>query len=465
MLCRKCIRVLLKRVVGPVKRVLAEKLSIFLYIAKWFILAVAVGLLVGVIVSAFIWVLDFSLQHVRYFSRSFHHNIFSPAFLLLPVGMVISSLIGHHLSSEAGGHGTERVIQAMNENYGRVDVRTGFWRFVASVITISAGGSAGRAGPAAHLGAAVSTFLSRLLKLSTEDSMKLVACGVSASFAGVFGAPIAGSIFGLEVLFLKGKFYELLFPAMVAGITSFQVTELIGVVSPLSLKIPFPSYVPEPVLFLKSAIFGVLIGILVNVFVLILAFFRWLSSRIRIYPPVKAFLAGFALMAMAELFGMRFLGHGADVVYMYFQGFPEVFRPLDFLVKMLFTALTLSFGGSGGIITPIFFIGASAGDAFGRMMGTPSFFAALGLVSFLAGSANTPVSAVVLAMELFGSRFGLFAGVAVMISYLTSGHVSVFPSQFSYGDKAALGKINFQTIKKTIAKRIKHTNTGTGMPR
>jgi H+/Cl- antiporter ClcA len=153
-----------------------------------------------------------------------------------------------------------------------------------------------------------------------------------------------------------------------------------------------------------------------------------MSHKLKMAEPVKGLIGGSLVVLLAFLFSKQYLGLGLDTIQACLAGVAIVWYA--FILKMLFTAITLSFGGSGGIITPIFFIGTAAGSLFARMLGLDqATFAAIGLVSLLAGAANTPIAASIMAIELFGPAVAAYATVACVISFLMTGHRSVYPSQ------------------------------------
>lgn len=153
-----------------------------------------------------------------------------------------------------------------------------------------------------------------------------------------------------------------------------------------------------------------------------------LSKKLQIWKPLKGIIGGVALVALTLIFSNRYLGLGVDTIRSSLLGRDVPWYA--FLVKILYTSITLSFGGSGGIVTPIFFIGSTAGSFFADIMGADqATFSALGLVALLAGAANTPIAASIMALELFGPKLGPYAAIACVISFLMTGHRSVYPSQ------------------------------------
>jgi H+/Cl- antiporter ClcA len=227
-------------------------------------------------------------------------------------------------------------------------------------------------------------------------------------------------------LFVGGLLYEVLLPSFVAGIVGYQVSSALGITyfhQPLNFIPIFSSF-----FFIKVCMSGLFFGLCSFLFIEILKSVETLSGKIKIWQPYKGVTGGIVLICLAFLLSPQYLGLGLDTIKYALEG-GKVFI-LAFLFKMIFTAVTLNFGGSGGIVTPIFFIGAASGNLFGRVLGLDlSLFSAIGMVSLLAGAANTPISASIMAVELFGPAVAPYAAVACVISFLMTGHRSVYPSQ------------------------------------
>jgi len=394
-----------------------ESSVLFLSILKWLFLATCAGILVGLSTTDFLKALGYSISAASGYSHYY---------LLLPVALFLSALIVKYLAPDAEGHGTEKIIEAVHKQSGKINPLVVPVKLLATVITIAFGGSAGKEGPAAQIGAAVTSTVSTLLRFDDRDRKKLVICGISAGFATVFGTPIAGAIFGVEVLFVGGMLYDVLLPSFVAGIIGYQVSSGLGITyfhEPLSLVPIFSS-----LFFIKVCGAGIFFGLCSLVLIETIRLFERLNRRITIWSPLKGLLSGAVLVLLASLFSTRYLGLGLDTIAGSISG--EIIPPGAFLLKSLFTAITLSFGGSGGIITPIFFVGATAGNLFGNVMGYDvSVFSAIGMIALLAGAANTPISASIMAIEIFGPAIGPYAAIACVISFLMTGHRSVYPSQ------------------------------------
>lgn len=394
-----------------------EESVLFFSVIKWLFLASCAGAIVGLSTTAFLKALDYSVE------KASGYNYY---FLLLPVAFLFSTLIIKYIAPGAKGHGTEKVIEAVHKHSGRIKLPVVPVKLIATVITIASGGSAGKEGPCAQIGAGLSSAFADLFRFGDRDRKKLVICGISAGFSTVFGTPIAGAIFGVEVLFVGGLLYEVLLPSFVAGIVGYQVSSALGVTyfhGPLNFIPDFTS-----VYFIRVCMSGIFFGICSLLLIEVLRFFEWLSGKIKLSDIYKALLGGSVLAVLAFIFSTRYLGLGLDTIETALSG-DKV--PLHaFLMKMVFTSITLAFGGSGGIITPMFFVGATSGSAFADIFGlSRNVFAAIGMVCLVAGAANTPISASIMAVELFGPKVAPYAAVACVISFLMTGHRSVYPSQ------------------------------------
>jgi H+/Cl- antiporter ClcA len=399
------------------KRKVVEGSVLFISILKWLFLATGVGIMVGISTALFLKLLGLGIAG----ATRYHYY-----FLLLPAALFLSALIVKAFAPDAEGHGTEKIIEAVHRHSGKMDVMVVPVKLAATIITIAFGGSAGKEGPAAQIGAALASAFSGLLRFNDRDRKKLVICGISAGFAAVFGTPIAGALFGVEVLFVGTMLYDVLLPSFVAGIVSYQVSSALGITyfhEAVSLVPVFSSY-----FFLKICLAGLFFGLCSLILIEMLGLFERLSRRVKVWKPLKGLIGGLGLIILSLLFSTRYLGLGVETIKSSLEG--GSIPGGAFLLKILFTAITLSFGGSGGIVTPIFFIGATSGNAFGSVLGfDPALFGAIGMVSVLAGAANTPISASIMAIELFGPEIAPYAAVACIISFLMTGHRSVYPSQ------------------------------------
>jgi H+/Cl- antiporter ClcA len=403
-------------------------------------MASLVGVLVGASTTVFIKLLAWSGQ------LAVHHKYY---FLLLPAALAVSVLLVKYLAPDAKGHGTEKVIEAIHQHSGRIKIAVIPVKLIATIITLAFGGSAGKEGPCAQIGAGLASTLAGLLKFNDADRKKIVICGISAGFASVFGTPISGAIFGVEVLFAGAIVYDVLLPSFVAGITAHQVAQALGLTyfyHPLQLVPVF-----SETFFLKVVIAGIFFGLCSGLLIETLKLGEKFAAKIKVGVVLKAFIGGCILIVLAFIFSTQYLGLGMESIESTLQGTKMPWYA--FIMKSVFTSITLAFGGSGGIVTPIFFVGAAAGSFFGFLLGLDiATFSAIGLVSLLAGAANTPISASIMAVELFGPKLAPYAAVACVVSFLMTGHRSVFPSQILATSKSS-------SIQVSIGEEIEDVET------
>jgi H+/Cl- antiporter ClcA len=399
------------------RRRLAEETVLFISVVKWFCLATIIGVMVGFSTALFIKILVWSsklAQHCSFY------------FLFLPIAMLLSVVLVKYLAPEAEGHGTEKVIEAIHKRSGRINPVVIPIKLIATILTLAAGGSVGKEGPCAQIGGGISSVFSSIFKFDDQDRKKLVICGISAGFAAVFGTPISGAIFGVEVLFAGSIMYEVLLPSFVAGITAFQISKVFGITHfyhPINFVASF-----NESFFLKVILSGVFFGLCSSFLIETLKGGELFASKLKMPREVKALIGGVLVIILALVFSDRYLGLGINSIEAALQGTKLPWY--SFIIKTISTSLTLSFGGSGGIVTPIFFVGASAGSLFAILFSLDvATFSAIGLVSLLAGAANTPISASIMAVELFGPTLAPYATIACIISFLMTGHRSVYPSQ------------------------------------
>ncbi len=404
-----------------------EHSSILASVAKWVPLSGAVGILIGAIVTLFLNLLAVSEQAQGLLPFAYY--------LLLPFGLVISVWLTQTFAPDAKGHGTEKVIEAVHKKSGKINIAVIPVKLIATVVTLATGGSAGKEGPGAQIGAGTASWVSDILHFSNKDRQKLVICGISAGFATVFGTPIAGAIFGIEVLVVGSIKYDLLLPSFVAGFTAFFTAQYLGAHYTYYDISYFQHYFIDIVLVGKVVLGGIFFGLVAWMIITTLKQTENAIEAIPMNPYTKALGAGALLVALSYLVGTHYFGLGLDTIAQTMQTGSQHTTHLpwySFIVKIFYTAVTLGSGGSGGIVTPIFYIGATSGHFFGGLFGSEgqlALFAALGFVSVLAGATNAPIAAIVMAMELFGMDIAHYAAVSIVIAFLLSGHRSVFPSQ------------------------------------
>jgi H+/Cl- antiporter ClcA len=408
-----------------VRKHIAEQTVIFFSVTKWLVLSSAVGIMIGALMSIFL-----KLLHGAEDSRSLLPFDY---YYLLPFALMLTIWIVKTFAPTATGHGTEKVIEAVHKKDGFINVKVIPVKLVATILTIFAGGSVGKEGPGAQIGAGAASFASTILHFSKKDRKKLVICGISAGFASVFGTPIAGAIFGIEVLIIGVIMYDVLLPSFIAGFAAYTTAHFLGVEYTYYDIDFFRSLDLDLVLIGQVVLAGIFFGVVSDSFITIVHKTEAFIKKIPYNAYLKAFVAGSIMVALTLILSEKYLGLGLDVISNALRSetvLSDSISWYDFILKTVFTSLSLGAGGSGGVITPVFYVGATSGVAFGHIMGDNiALFAALGFVSVLAGTTNSPIASIIMAVELFGTQISHYAAVSVVIAFLITGHRSIFPSQ------------------------------------
>jgi H+/Cl- antiporter ClcA len=413
----------LKKDQPSLRHALLEPLVMLATVVQWLVLSILIGLLVGTGVSFFLLILFFFTDH----------SLAAPLWLqmtLLPLGGLANGLLlyyGYRLNKSGL---TDSVIAAVHDQRGHMPLKTIWIKPIAAIITLACGGSAGKEGPCSHIGANLASGLGQWLKLNPELQKRLTACGVSAGFASVFGTPIAGAIYGVEVLAIGRVRHDFLLPAIIGGVTSWQASKFWGL--PYEVyKIPFTDHFSEW-LFVKTLIIGILCGFAARVYVdschLARKLFNRLRNRFQLWPPLMPMLGGCLLALLVAWIPTDYLGLSLPLMDSALHG--DAMPYLGFLWKSLLVAITLGSGFYGGVVTPQFVIGAVTGNAFAHLFGiNPALGAAVGLIAVVASASNTPVAAILMGVEMFGGQGPLYVAGAAMSAYLTIGHRSIYPDQ------------------------------------
>ncbi len=402
---------------------LTEPLVMLATVLQWLVLAIITGILVGSGCTLFLRALFAS--EGRLYAAPWWWLA-----LALPAGGFINGLLLHYGYRLRRSTFNDNAIVAVNQQHGKLPFRTMWIKPLASLVTLACGGSAGKEGPCAHIGASLAAVVGRVWRLNPEMRKRLLACGVSAGFASVFGTPIAGAIYGVEMLAIGRIRHDFLFPCIVGGVTAFEVSRRLG--------IPYPHYAIDFAggftegLFLKTVAIGVLCGgaawLLVEAMAQARKAAAWLRQRYALWPPLLPLLGGvvlalLALVAPREMFGLSL---PAMDLALHGQALPVA----GFAWKALLVAITLGSGFYGGIVTPQFVIGALAGSTFAPLFGlAPALGAAVGLVAVVAAASNAPIAAILMGVELFGADALLQVAGACVAAYLIIGHRSVYPEQ------------------------------------
>lgn len=401
------------------KKDLLEEYVLMASMIKWVVLSVIIGLVVGGATALFVKLVYASSSIV-------HKNKYY--FLFMPVAFFLSSFIVLKLAPEAKGHGTEKAIEAVNKKEGRVDIKVVPVKLLTTLITIIFGGSVGLEGPATQIGAGISSKIGEMLKLKDIDRKRVAVCGIASGFVGVFGAPVGAAIFAAEVLYIGQFSYLALFPSLISAFVSFFVGKALGTKTLIKYFINIKEF-STGIMLLRMILFGIVIGILAMIFIRFVNRVEHFFQKLNIYAPLKGVIGGLCVLLIVLVTGSHdYMGIGEEVIERAVTG--QNINPLAFFWKTLTTSLTLGSGGSGGILTPMLYVGAAAGSVWAHIVnGGSTFYAAVGMVSFLAACTNTPIAGIVISMELFGSDVGMYAAIACVIAYLIVGHKSIYPTQ------------------------------------
>lgn len=385
-----------------------------LSLLKWLLFSVVVGCVVGVIGAVFHMAIDYGTE-----LRGEHGWIL---YYLPLAGLLIVWL--YHVTGMSDDKGTEYIIRAARDGKP-LRIRTALLIFISTVLTHLTGGSAGREGAALQLGGSISNTIGRFVHLDEKDERIVTMCGMAAGFAALFGTPLAAAVMAMEVVSVGVMYYSAIVPCILAAIIAQTVAGAIGV-APTSYTV---LEVPEgtPLVMLQVVLLGVACAVVAILFCGVMHAGPKFYEKITKNPYVKVLLGGEIVVVLSLLLGTDYNGAGVPVIENALLG---VARPEAFLVKMLFTALTLAAGFKGGEIVPAFFCGATFGCVFGGLIGLPpSFAAAAGMTAVFCGVTNCPLTAILLSLELFGGEgLGLYA-LCCAVGYMLSGYTSLYHSQ------------------------------------
>jgi H+/Cl- antiporter ClcA len=410
-----------------------EQLNIAAYLLKWTLLVIPVSFVAGSLVALFLWLLDIAIKY-----RWNHPWLL---FFLPIAGIFIYFL--YKLVGKNADEGNNLIMDEIHQPGGGVPVRMAPLVLATTIITHLFGGSAGREGTAVQIGGSIAAYFAKIFRLSAKDVKILLMTGIAAGFGAVFGTPVTGAVFALEVLAIGTIKYDALMPCLIASVLADITCTAWGIhhtqyhINYSSEGKLFLSFFHIDLLLLgKVIIAGALFGLTSYSFSLLShAIKKYSNQFIKIkwtIPVVGAIL----IIAFTYLLGTQdYLSLGVtnpgnnavSIVSSFHEGGATFF---SWFWKLLFTAVTLGTGFKGGEVTPLFFIGAALGNTIAMQTGAPvDLMAGLGFIAVFAGATNTPIACTIMGVELFGGTNVCYYAVACFTAYYFSGHTSIYNAQ------------------------------------
>ncbi|MBQ8836940.1 MAG: chloride channel protein [Clostridia bacterium] len=399
---------------------------------KWVFIAVLLGGIGGVVGSFFHMSVDFATE-----LRTEHDFLI----WLLPLGGLVIVFL-YKLAHATRGVDTNRVIEAADTDGKKIPFVMAPLIFVSTVITHLLGGSAGREGAALQIGGSIGYNLGRLFRLDKKDMHLIVMTGMSALFAALFGTPVTATFFAVEVVSVGVMHYAGLVPCIISSFTASHIAKLFGL-HPVSFDTVVIPETSADVMW-RVVLLSLLCAFVSVAFCLALEGAEHVFHKFLKNPYIRIFVGGCVIVALTMLVGTRdYNGAGMDVITAALAG--EA-RWESFILKIIFTAITVAAGFKGGEIVPTFFIGSTFGCVVGGLVGLdPAFGAAIGFVALFCSVVNCPVASVMLAIEVFGGEGILIFAAVACVSYMTSGYTGLYRSQRIVYSKFSENYINVHT--------------------
>lgn len=399
-------------------------------LGKWLIVSVIVGVLSGLLGSAFHIGVELATEF-----RLGHPWIL---YTLPAAGLLIVAI---YKLFHTEGQNTNNIISEVQSGKG-IPLRLLPSIFLATILTHLAGGSAGREGAALQMGGSLGYSVGRLLHLDDRDMRTATMAGMAAFFAALFGTPLAATVFAMAVISVGLLYHAALIPCLVSSMTAYGISLLLGV-EPTRFAVAAPGV--NVLMLLRVAVLAALCAFVSILFCSVLHHSeKWFREKLK-NPWLRVFAGGAVLLGLSLLFASgRYNGAGMNVITDAVEKGTAL--PWDFLLKILFTGITLGAGFKGGEVVPSFYVGATFGCVVGPLLGLPAgFAAAVGLVAVFCAVVNCPIASIFLSIELFGAGGVLFFALACGVSFVLSGYGGIYSSQRILYDKLKAQYIDVRT--------------------
>lgn len=412
--------------IESLKKTLKILISYSATFLKWAIFAIIVGVVGGAVGAVFANTIAL-VTDVR--------EANSWLIYLLPIGGVIIAAVYHFL--KVRGFGTNQVFESVREE-GNVPFLLAPAIYLGSAITHLLGGSAGKEGAALQLGGSIASGMGKIMGLDAKNRHIMIMCGMSAVFSAVFGTPLCATVFAVEVVSVGYIYTFAMFPCLVSSLSAYSMSKLMGVHGEhFNVAI-----VPETdwLMALKVIAVAVIAAVVSIIFCKAMHGTHHLFAKIK-NEYIRAAVGGAIIIALTLLVGNTdYNGGGLHIIEAVFNEGNVEYEA--FLLKIVFTAITIGAGFKGGEIVPTLFIGATLGGAVGSLIGLPiAFAAALGIAAMFCGVTNCPLATILLCLELFGAKGLIFYVLAALLSFSLSGYYSLYT-----GQKIVFSKISDEII-------------------
>ncbi|MES2853789.1 MAG: voltage-gated chloride channel family protein, partial [Bacteroidota bacterium] len=390
--------------------------KIMLVTLKWILICVLTGIFSGSASAFFLVALDWVTQYRE------HNNWM---IWLLPIGGLIIGLLYYYWGKSVV-KGNNLLLEEYENPQKTIPLKMAPLVLFGTLITHLFGGSAGREGTAVQMGGAIADQFTSIFKLDTADRKTLIILGISAGFASVFGTPLAGALFALEVLYFSKISYKSIPLSFLTAYIAYFTVEFWHI-KHTHYSIPIIPEMSFTTLFWIIPV-SILFGLAAMLFSRSTHFWGHLFSKNISFPPLRPFIGGIILAVVIYCIGTtKYIGLGIPEIV---DSFSNPNASYDFILKILFTGFTLGAGFKGGEVTPLFFVGATLGSALSVVVPLPiALLAGMGFVAVFSGATHTPIACTVMGIELFGIESGVFIGIACIIAYFSSGSVGIYNAQ------------------------------------